>query len=129
MGYLNRRGNHQRRDGQFPGARARLWMGGTNLTSGLENEWAEMIASLFIYARNTQYFPVHADRLRTMSRMCTSRTTRRIRPKASVCTGNLSDTNALHCLAQQLDNNGMSDLRFVAPDSQTEFGYSVADDE
>ena len=31
------------------------WMGGNTLSPGYEAEWAEMIASLLIYARNTQH--------------------------------------------------------------------------
>ncbi|MGO9479054.1 MAG: hypothetical protein ACLP7I_14065 [Limisphaerales bacterium] len=120
MGYLNRRGitNGVMVNFQGPGP---AWLGGTNLTPGLENEWAEMIASLFIYARNTEHLQFtlndpdnEPDVYVTDNKADTSE---------GVMMGCYQYTNALHCLAQQLDNNGMSDLRFVAPDSQTEFGY------
>src|SRR5215471_13220770 len=53
MRYLNERGitNGLFVNFQGPGPQ---WMGGTNLTHGYENEWAKMIASLIIHARNAQ---------------------------------------------------------------------------
>jgi hypothetical protein len=120
MRYLNQRGitNGVMVNFQGPGPQ---WMGGTNLTSGLENEWAKMIASLFIYARNTQHLAFsliapnnEPDQYVTNNNADTSE---------GVMMGYYQYTNALHCLAQVLDTNGMSDVRFVAPDSASEFSY------
>ena len=54
MGYLNQRGITTGLVPDFEGPVA-LWMGGLSLTPGYENEYAETIASLLIYARNTQH--------------------------------------------------------------------------
>jgi len=52
--YLNQRGISNGLMFNFQGV-GPAWMGGNTLTSGLESEWAEMIASLLIYARSTQH--------------------------------------------------------------------------
>lgn len=54
MAYLNQRGIT---DGLMPkfGGPVALWMGGSSLIPGYESEYAEMIASALIYARNTQH--------------------------------------------------------------------------
>ncbi len=104
--YLNQRGITNGLMFNFQGV-GPAWMGGNTLTSGYENEWAEMIASLLIYARSTQHLQF-----------------------ALVGPGNENDNNppqgismtsaqyvtALHTLAELLDSNGLSDLRFVGPD-------------
>jgi O-glycosyl hydrolase len=82
------------------------WMGGGYLTPGMEDEWAEQVASLLYYGRNTRglsfnlvspsnepdYFPEG------------------IQMDAS------QHAIALHKLSQRLDALGMSDVRFIAPD-------------
>jgi len=106
VAYLNQRGISNSVMFNFQGV-GPAWMGGTNLTPGYEAEWAEMIASLLIYARSTQHLQF-----------------------ALVSPGNENDNNppqgismtstqyvtALHTLAQLLDTNGLSDLHFVGPD-------------
>ncbi len=118
MGYLNQRGitNGVMVNFQGPGP---VWMGGTNyLIAGYENEWAEMIASLFIYARNTQHlqFSLIAPDNEPDCYMG-------IYGSEGVRMTFYQYPTALHCLAQQLDNHGMSDVRFVAPDAQSGSGY------
>ena len=54
MAYLNQRGITNGLMPDFEGPVA-LWMGGLSLTPGYENEYAETIASLLVYARNTQH--------------------------------------------------------------------------
>ncbi len=104
--YLNQKGISNGLSFNFQGV-GPSWMGGNTLTSGSEAEWAEMIASLLIYARSTQHLQF-----------------------ALVGPGNENDNNppqgismtsaqyvtALRTLARLLDTNGVSDLRFVGPD-------------
>ena len=52
--YLNQRGITDGLMFNFQG-QGPAWMGGSPLTPGYEAEWAEMVASLLIYARNTQH--------------------------------------------------------------------------
>jgi hypothetical protein len=83
------------------------WMGGANLTPGCENEWAEMAASLPVYARNTQHVqftlaaPGNENHHRYPQGIGMS-------PHQYVAT--------FHKLGQLLDANGRSDVRFVGPD-------------
>ena len=104
--YLNQKGitNGVMFNFQGPGPG---WMVDTDndLLPGYEAEWAEMVASLDVYARNTQHLqfslvapanePDALDSLRMTS--------------DQYVTG-------VHALAQLLDTNGLSDLRFVGPD-------------
>jgi hypothetical protein len=53
VGYLNQRGISEGITLNFQG-RGPPWMSGAALNSGYEAEWAEMVASLLIYARNTR---------------------------------------------------------------------------
>jgi hypothetical protein len=94
------------------------WMGGTTLNDGYEDEWAEMVASLLIYARNTRHLQFNlvapnnepditgeGINIPTMDQYVTT----------------------LHKLAQKLDTNGLSDFRFVAPDlAATDTGFLSA---
>ena len=76
------------------------------LNPGMEEEWAEMIASLLVYARNTrglQFSLVGPDNEPELY-------AEGIRMEVTTY------TNALHQLALKLDTNGLSNLRFVAPD-------------
>ena len=120
LGYLNQRGitNGLLVNFQGPGPQ---WMGGTNLIPGFENDWAKMIASLFIYARSNRHLQFsliapnnEPDMYVTDSHANTSE---------GVMMSCSQYTVALHRLGQQLDINGLSDVRFVAPDSLSEFSY------
>jgi O-glycosyl hydrolase len=104
--YLNQRGitNGIVLNFQGPGPD---WMGGDTLIEGYEDEWAEMIVSLLVYARNTQHLQFNL-----------------------VAPNNEPDLSSegihletaeqyvltLHKLAEKLDANGLSDFRLVAPD-------------
>jgi O-glycosyl hydrolase len=118
MGYLNQRGitNGVMVNFQGPGPE---WLGGTNyLIAGYENEWAEMIASLFVYARNTEHlqFSLIAPDNEPDCYMG-------IYGSEGVRMTYYQYPTALNYLAQQLDNHGMSDVRFVTPDAQSGPGY------
>ena len=82
------------------------WMGGGWLTAGMEEEWAEQIASLLYYARYTRGL-----------------TFRLVGPGNEpdyVNEGISMDASqyatCLHKLVQKLDGNGLGDMRIVAPD-------------
>ena len=82
------------------------WMGNP-LTPGYEQEWAEMIASLLIYARNTRHLQfdlVGPDNEPDLS-------------YEGVAVNNASQyVTMLHDLAVMLDANGLGDIRLVGPD-------------
>jgi O-glycosyl hydrolase len=105
MGYLNQKGIS---DGLMPNFQGNGpdWLGGPTLTPGLEPEWAEMIGSLLIYARQTKHLSfslVGPDNEMDQGPQGVSMTATQY-------------TSALHLLSQLLDTNGMSDVRFVGPD-------------
>ena len=106
MAYLNQLGITNGLVPDFEGPVA-LWMGGLSLKAGYENEYAETIASLLIYARNTEHLqfstvgPVNEPDL-TYSGINLS--------------GSAQYVTVMHDLAVQLNNNGMSDVRFSGPD-------------
>jgi O-glycosyl hydrolase len=110
--YLNQRGITNGLMFNFQG-NGPDWMGGSPLTAGYEAEWAEMVASLFIYARNTQHLqfnlvaPDNEEDILVQGVDMTSD----------------QYVTALHDLSQLLDTNGMSDVRFVGPD----LGYTSTD--
>jgi O-glycosyl hydrolase len=80
------------------------------LTPGYEDEWAEMIASLLVYGRNTrqlQFGLVGPD----------NEPDNTPDPIQGVQVVNTAQyITMLHQLALDLDTNGVGDLRFVAPD-------------
>jgi O-glycosyl hydrolase len=103
--YLNSRGLTNGVFFNFMG-RGPAWLGGGTLTAGQEDEWAEMITSLLMYARNTkglQFKLIAPDNEPDISNEGITMSAARY-------------TNCLHKLALKLDANGLSDLRFVAPD-------------
>jgi O-glycosyl hydrolase len=111
--YLNQRGITNGLMFNFQG-NGPDWMMDTNgLAAGYEAEWAEMVASLFIYARNTQHLqfslvaPDNEEDILVQGVDMTSD----------------QYITALHDLAQLLDTNGLSDVRFVGPD----LGYTSTD--
>jgi len=104
--YLNSRGitNGVFFNFQGPGP---AWMGGSNLTPGLEPEWAEMIASLLVWARFTnglQFQYVEPNNEPDQY------------PQGIHVTNAAQYVTSLHDLSQLLDSNGMSDVQFTAPD-------------
>ena len=76
------------------------------LNPGMEEEWAEMIASLLVYARNTRGLQFSLVGPNNEPELWAEG----IRMEVTTY------TNALHRLALKLDTNGLSNLRFVAPD-------------
>jgi O-glycosyl hydrolase len=108
-GYLNQRGITNGLMFNFQGA-GPAWMADTMLFSGYEDEWAEMIASLVIYARNNRHLQFH---LVAPDNEPDNLTDPRLQ-------GIYMDTDqyitALDNLAARLDANGLSDVRLVGPD-------------
>jgi O-glycosyl hydrolase len=106
MAYLNQQGITNGLVPDFEGPVA-LWMGGLSLTPGYEDEYAETIASLLVYARNTEHLqfntvgPVNEPDI-TYSGINMS--------------GPAQYVTVMQDLSQQLDNKGMSDVRFSGPD-------------
>ena len=106
MAYLNQRGITNGLVPFLQGPVA-LWMGGLALAPGYENEYAETIASLLVYARNTQHLrfsvvgPVNE-------------------PDNTYAGIHLSGAGqyvtVMRHLVQQLDANGLGDVRFSGPE-------------
>ena len=105
MGYLNQKGISNGVMFNFQG-NGPAWLGVPALNTGMEPEWAQMVASVLIYARQTnqlQFGLVGPD-----NEM--DQTVQGVNMTAS------QYVTALHDLSQLLDTNGLSDLRFVGPD-------------
>ena len=105
VGYLNQKGISNGVMFNFQG-NGPAWLGVPALNTGMEPEWAQMVASLLIYARQTnqlQFGLVGPD-----NEM--DQTVQGVNMTAS------QYVTALHDLSQLLDTNGMSDLQFVGPD-------------
>src|SRR6266404_1044447 len=106
LGYLNQKGitNGIVLNFQGPGPD---WMGGSTLSAGYEDEWAEMVTSLLVYARNTRHLQF-------------SLVAPHNEPDITGEGINIPTTDqyltTLHRLAETLDTNGLSDFRLVAPD-------------
>ena len=105
MAYFNQRGITNGLMLNFQGSGPH-WMGGSPLTPGFEDEWAEMVASLFVYARNNRHlrFNVVAPDNE---------------PDITVQGVDMTSSQyvtAMRKLSQLLDANGLSDIRFVGPD-------------
>ncbi len=110
MGYLNQRGITNGIMLNFQGPGPSWMMNGASLASGYENEWAEMIASLLIYARYTNQLQFNlvgpnnepditgeGINIPTVSQYLTT----------------------LHDLVLKLNTNGLPDMHIVAPDRST----------
>jgi O-glycosyl hydrolase len=106
IGYLNQRGIT---DGimlnfQGPGPD---WMGGSSLTPGYEDEWAERIVSLLLYARTNRHLQFHL----------VGPNNEPDKPPQGIA---VTDANqyvlCLHELAQKLDAYGLGDIRIIGPD-------------
>ena len=105
MGYLNQQGvsNGLILKVAGPGP---LWMGGLSLNAGYEDEYAETIASMLVYARLTEH--LQFTQVRAVNE-----------PDNTYTGVNMSSSQyvtAIHDLGLQLDANGMSDIRFSGPD-------------
>ena len=104
IGYLNQRGisNGIVLNFQGPGP---SWMG-QPLTAGKEDEWAEMIASLLIYARTNQHLQ--------FTLVAPDNEPNTLNEGIGASATQLA--TMYHDLAVKLDANGMSDIRFIGPD-------------
>ena len=105
VGYLNQKGISNGVMFNFQG-NGPAWLGVPALNTGMEPEWAQMVASVLIYARQTnhlQFGLVGPD-----NEM--DQTVQGVNMTAS------QYVTALHDLSQLLDTNGLSDLRFVGPE-------------
>ncbi|MGD0208065.1 MAG: hypothetical protein ABSC89_10705 [Verrucomicrobiota bacterium] len=116
IAYLNQRGISNELALNFQGI-GPSWMVNSStyvLKPGYEDEWAEMIASLLVYGRNTlhlQFGLVGPD----------NEPDNTPDPIQGVQVVNSAQyITMLHQLALKLDTNGLSDIRFIAPD----LGYS-----
>jgi hypothetical protein len=85
-------------------------MGGLSLSPGYENEYAETIVSALIYARNTQHLQFTEVRAVNEPDITYS---------GINMTGSAQYVTTMHDVGQQLDANGMSDVRFSGPDLAT----------
>jgi O-glycosyl hydrolase len=106
VGYLNQKGitNGIMLNFQGPGPD---WMGGYTLLDGYEDEWAEMIVSLLMYARNTRHLQFNLVAPNNEPDLASEGM--HIPSAAQYAT-------ALHKLAQMLVTNGLGDFRLVGPD-------------
>jgi O-glycosyl hydrolase len=106
MQYLNSKGITNGSYLCFMGS-APSWLGGHNISDGLEPEWAEMITSLLHYARNTKGIGFNL--------VAPDNEPSQWSEGIQISTASQYVT-ALQALAQRLDANGLSDVRFIAPD-------------
>jgi len=107
--YLNGRGFTNRVCLTFMGW-GPAWMmnsDGLSLKPGMEDEWAEMIASVLIYARNTRGLQ--------LSLVAPNNEPNIFKEGINVPTAN-QYTNTLHRLVTKLDAAGITNLWFVGPD-------------
>ena len=105
--YLNLRGISNGLMYNFQGA-GPSWMGGSALTAGYEGEWAEMIASLLVYARSNQHLQ--------FGLVGPGNEVDNHPPQGIAIANGTQYVTALHKIAQLLETNGVSDVRFVGPD-------------
>jgi O-glycosyl hydrolase len=110
MAYLNRKGITDGLMPNFQGTGPDWMMGNGTLLPDeqIEAEWAEMVASAFIYARNTQH--LQFTLIAPNNEQDNSSRDQGVNMTLNQYIG------ALDKLAQILDANGLSDLRFVGPD-------------
>jgi O-glycosyl hydrolase len=105
--YLNQKGISNGVMLNFQGA-SPAWMGDP-LTPGYEDAWAQMIASLLVYARNTEHLQ--------FSLLGPGNEMNYYPYVQGVATSGPGQyVTMLHDLANQLDYNGLGDFRIVGPD-------------
>jgi O-glycosyl hydrolase len=105
MAYLNQKGITNGVIPNFQGF-GPSWMGGLTLKSGYENNWAEMIASALVYARYTNHLQFTLVEPNNEPDIAGS----------GIETTETQYPVTLDDLSQQLNANGMGDVRFVGPD-------------
>jgi O-glycosyl hydrolase len=105
MAYLNQRGIT---NGLIPkpGGPVALWMGGQSLATGFENEYAETMVSMLVYARSNQHLQFSEARVSN-------------EPDITLSGEHMTQAQYLTSTDDSgllLDTNGMSDIRFSGPD-------------
>ena len=107
--YLNQRGITDGAYFNFMGWGPKWMMGddGRTLPAGMEGEWAEMVASALVYARNSRGL--------RFSLVAPNNEPDLYNEGIRIPDAN-QYTAALHALAVRLDANGMGDIGFVGPD-------------
>jgi hypothetical protein len=106
MAYLNQKGITNGLMPNFQGF-GPAWMSSDySLVHGYENAWAEMIASALVYARYTNHLQFTLVGPNNEPDI----------PGSGIGTTAAQYVLTLHDLSQQLDTNGMEDVRFVGPD-------------
>ncbi len=105
MAYLNQKGITNGMMLNFQGL-GPSWMGGQSLASGYENQWAQMIASATAYAKKTRNLQFNLLGPNNEPDI----------PGSGIGVSASQYVTCLHDLAQQLDANGLSDIRLVGPD-------------
>ena len=107
VAYLNQKGITNGIMFNFQGTGA-PWMGGSTLTAGYEPQWAQMISSLLVYARNTRHLQFHLvgpdNEPDNASQL------------VGVGCSQSQYLTMLKLLAQNLNSNGITDIKFVGPD-------------
>lgn len=106
IGYLNQKGITNGIILNFQGP-APDWMGGNTLTPGFEDEWAEMIVSLLLYARNTKHLQFNLVAPNNEPDLSSEGI--HIPTAAQYVT-------SLHKLAEKLDAYALTDIRLIGPD-------------
>ena len=107
IGYLNQKGISNGVMLNFQGL-GPAWMG-QPLTPGYEDNWAQMIASLLVYARNTEH--LQFSLVGPDNEMNGSPNVQGVATE-----GPGQYVTMLHDLANQLDDNGIGDFQIVGPD-------------
>ena len=105
--YLNQRGITNGLMFNFQGF-GPSWMGESTLIPGMEDEWAEMVASLLTYARSTQHLQ--------FTLVGPGNEQDNHPPQGIAISTGTRYATALSNLGQLLDANGLGDVRFVGPD-------------
>ena len=82
------------------------WMGGGKLTAGMEEEWAEEISSLLLYANNSRGLKFNLVAPNNEPNI----------DNEGISVDAPQYARCLHALARHLDENGLRNMRFVAPD-------------
>ena len=107
VAYLNQKGitNGIMFNFQGPGP---SWMCGQSLTPGYEPQWAQMIASLLIYARDTRHLQFNLVAPDNEPDIGSA--------YVGIAATQSQYVTMLNLLAQNLGSNGMGDVRIVGPD-------------
>jgi len=107
IAYLNQKGVTNLLMLNFMG-RGPTWLGGADLASSMEDEWVETVASVVYYARNNRHLQFG---LFAPNNEMDWDGIEGIRMNAA------QNARVMRKLAARLDANGLSDIRFIGPDT------------